>query len=190
MNPGPRDAVPSVVQVGPTGILSVSGTNASALPAGRATTFEQSGFGDAGDLVTAKGRAVLAAAVRLESNGGDQATMGAVAAPARTWVVPAAVAPIGGTQELALFNPGSATVRVTIQPFGNAGPSGAETAVTVPAGRTVTVSLSALFGTQPLSSVVTATDGAIVVGTASLTPDGKGFAATTGVPVEEEVRGG
>jgi hypothetical protein len=189
-NPGPRDAVPSVVQIGPTGVRSVSGTSAGALPAGRATTFEQSGFEDAGDLVTAKGRAVLAAAVRLESNGGDQATVGATAAPSRAWVVPAIVAPTGGTQELALFNPGSATVQVTIQPFGDAGPAGAETSVTVPAGRTVTVSLSALFGTQPLSSVVTATDGAIVVGTASFTPDGKGFAATSGVPVEEEVRRG
>ena len=69
VNPGRRDAVPSVVQVGPTGVRSVSGISAGALPAGRATTFEQSGIEDAGDLVTTKGRAALAAALRLESSG-------------------------------------------------------------------------------------------------------------------------
>ena len=67
--------------------------------------------------------------------------MGAIAAPSRSWVVPAAVAPTGGAQELAVFNPGAAPVRVTIQPFGNAGPAGAETVVSVPAGRTVTLKI-------------------------------------------------
>jgi hypothetical protein len=93
--------------------------------------------------------------------------------------------PAGGTEELALLNPGHAPVRVTISPFDESGPAGAKSTVTVPAGRTVTVSLS-FFGSGPLSATVTAADGTIVVGIASQAADGSGFAATTGVPRDEQ----
>jgi hypothetical protein len=181
-NVGPRDAVPSVIQMGPGGQRSVSGTVAGPIPAGRAVTFQQDGFDDASDVVSAKGRARLAAALRVESAGSDQATVGAVLAPAAEWVVPAAVPASGGTQELALLNPGHATVTVTIELFGEAGAAGGETTVSVPAGRTVTVEMTGAFSSGPVSADVLATGGTIVVGTASFTPDGNGFAATTGVP--------
>jgi hypothetical protein len=95
------------------------------------------------------------------------------------------VPPSGGTEELALLNPGRNPVQVRIEPFGEAGPVGSPTTVTVPAGRTLTFSL-AIFGTGPFSATVTAADGTIVVGIASTTTDTTGFAATTGVPRDEE----
>jgi hypothetical protein len=172
------------VQFGPDGARSVTGVSAGALPAERAETIEESGFDDAGTLVTAKdGR--LAAALRLESTGSDQATIGAVGTAAPTWVVPAALPPSGGTEELALFNPTRKPVKVTVEPFGDAGSAGSPTTVTIQAGRTLTFSLS-IFGSEPLSAILTAADGTFVVGIASTTEDGSGFAATTGVPRDEE----
>jgi hypothetical protein len=76
-------------------------------------------------------------------------------------------------------------VEVDVEPFGEARTVGSPTTVTVPAGRTLTFSLS-IFGTEPLSATLTAADGTIVVGIASTTTDGSGFAATTGVPRDEE----
>jgi hypothetical protein len=185
-NVGPADAVPAVLQLGPGGTRSVAGTTTGPIPPGRAATFEQSGFDDASDVVAARGGALLAAALRLESGGTDQATMGSVIAPALEWVVPAAVPATGGTQELAVLNPGRTTVQVTVQLFGEAGPASGETVVTVPAGRTVTVEMTGTFSSEPLSADVIAKGGAIVVGTVSSTPDGNGFGATTGVPRPEE----
>ena len=148
-NVGSSDVVPAVLQLGPGGSRSVSGIAAGPIPPGRAATFEQSGFDDASDVVAAKGRALLAAALRLDGGGTDQATIGAVTEPAARWVVPAAVPATGGTQELALLNPGRTSVQVTVQLFGEAGPAAGETTVTVPAGRTVTVEMTGTFTPNP-----------------------------------------
>jgi hypothetical protein len=183
-NVGSQDAVPAILQAGSADARSVSGTAGAAMPRDRAATFEESGFDGASTVVSAKG-AVLSAGLRLESSGTDQATVGA-AAPAASWVVPAALPPSGGTQQLALFNPGRRAVHVTVRLFGDSGPASGDTAVTVPPGRTVTLEMTGTFGTEPLSASVTAGDGTIVVGTVSSTPDGHGFGATTGVPASEQ----
>jgi hypothetical protein len=183
-NVGGHDATAAVLQVGPNGSRSVSGVGTGPLSAERAETVSESGFADAGSVVTAK-EAQLSAALRLESTGSDQATISAVAEPAAEWIVPAALPPSGGTEELALLNPGRKPVDVEIEPFGQSGPVGSPTTVTVPAGRTLTFSLS-IFGTEPLSSRITASGGTIVVGLASTTTGGSGFAATAGVPRNEE----
>ena len=154
------------------------------LSAGRAETVNESGYDDAGSVVTAK-EAQLSAALRLESTGSDQATVGAVTEPAAEWIVPAALPPSGGTEELVLLNPGRKPVDVEVEPFGQSGPVGSPTTVTVPPGRTLTFSLST-FGTEPLSARITATEGTIVVGISSTTQAGSGFAATTGVPRNQE----
>jgi hypothetical protein len=183
-NVGGRDATAAVVQYGPSGSRSISGVGTAPLPAGRAETVQESGLDDAGTFVTAKDGG-LSAALRLESSGSDQATIGAVTEPAGEWVVPAALSPAGGTEELALLNPGRKPVDVEVEPFGQSGPVGSPTTVTVPAGRTLTFSLS-IFGTEPLSARIEASGGTIVVGIASTTQGGSGFAATTGVPRDEE----
>ncbi len=183
-NVGGRDATADVLQLGPNGARSVSGVGTGPLSAGRAETVTESGFDDAGTVVTAK-EAQLSAALRLESTGSDQATIGAVTEPAPEWIVPAALPPSGGTEELVLLNPGRKPVDVEVEPFGQSGPVGSPTTVTVPAGRTLMFSLS-IFGTEPLSARITATQGAIVVGISSTTQAGSGFAATTGVPRNQE----
>jgi hypothetical protein len=182
-NVGERDATPSVVQFGLDGTRSISGLGAGALPTQRAETIQESGFDDAGTLVRAKD-AELAAALRLESTGSDQATIGS-ASPAAEWVVPDALPPTGGAQYIALLNTGSRPVRAMVQLFGDTGSLGSATTVSVPAGRTVTYPVTT-YGTEPLSATVTAVDGTIVVGVASGAADGTGFAATTGVPRNEE----
>src|SRR5262249_42866784 len=182
-NVGGSNATASVLQLGPEGSRSVSGVGTGPLSAGRAETVDASGFDDAGTLVTARG-ASLSAALRLESTRNDPATTGP-AAPGAAWVVPAALPPSGGSEELALMNPGRTPVDVAVEPFGDGGPVGSPTTVTVQAGRTVTFSLS-IFGILPVSTKVTASDGTIGVGIASTTQDGSGFAATTGVPRNEE----
>jgi hypothetical protein len=180
-NVGSAEAVPSVLQLGPSGARSVSGSVAGPIPPGRAATYEQSGFDDASTVVSAKGGALLGASLRLESDGNDQATVGAVTLSAPAWVVAA-----GGSQQLVLLNPGHAPVHVTVQLFGEAGPASGETAVTVPAGRTLTLEMSGTFSSKPLSAAVVTKDGTIVVGTVSFTSNGNGFGATTGVPMSEQ----
>jgi hypothetical protein len=182
-NVGGSNATPSVLQLGPDGSRSIGGVG-TALEPNRAQTIQASGFDDAGTLVAAKG-AHLSAAMRLESTGNDQATIGAVAEPAAEWIVPGALPPSGGSEELALMNPGRTPVRVSVEPFAESGPVGSPTTVTVEPGRTLTFSLS-IFGILPVASKVTASHGTIVVGIASTTQDGSGFAATTGVPRNEE----
>jgi hypothetical protein len=183
-NVGGSNATASVLQLGADGARSISGVGSGPLNAGRAETIDASGFDGAGTLVAAKG-AHLAAALRLEGTGNDQATIGAVSEPAPEWIVPAALPPSGGTQELALMNPGRTPVEVAVEPFGESGAVGSPTTVTVAAGRTLTFSLS-IFGIVPVATKVTASGGTIVVGIASTTQDGSGFAATTGVPRSEE----
>jgi hypothetical protein len=73
-----------------------------------------------------------------------------------------------------------------VQLFGEAGPASGETAVTVPAGRTLTLEMSGTFSSEPLSAAVVAKDGTIVAGTVSSTSNGNGFGATTGVPMSEQ----
>jgi hypothetical protein len=183
-NVGGKDATASVLQLGPDGVRSVGGVGTGNVSADRAKTVVEPSFDDAGTVAAAKG-AQVSAALRLGSAGGDQATIGAVAAPEAEWIVPAALPPSGGTEELALLNPGRTPVAVQIEPFGETGPVGSPTTVTIPAARTLTFSLST-FGTQPLSVRIVATNGTIAVGVASTTQDGSGFAATTGVPRNEE----
>ena len=73
----------------------MSGGRGAALPAERAETIERVGLRRRRDPGGGQGRAQLAAAVRLESTGSDQATIGAVTVRPQEWIVPAALPPVG-----------------------------------------------------------------------------------------------
>ena len=106
--------------------------------------------------------------------------------PAARWVVPAAVPATGGTQELALLNPGRTSRQVTVAAVRRGRAGGRRDDRDGPRGPHRDGGDDRTFSSEALSAGLIAQGGTIVVGTVSSTPDGNGFGATTGVPWPEE----
>jgi hypothetical protein len=81
-----------------------------------------------------------------------------------------------------LQNPGHRGVRLSVRLFGRAGAVEAATlsAISLPAGRTVSVAIPSASG--PVSMVVEVQGGTVVAGTASY-PAGGGYAAMLALPM-------
>jgi len=185
-NPTTRDARVTVTQLGPTSRRTVSTAATTTVSAGRAMTVPLTGFPDGSIEVTSRGGVPVAAAVRLEGPTADEATVGAAGSPGLAWLVPATTPPSGGTETVVLVNPGTRATTAGLRLIGPNGVVAAPT-VSIPAGRTLLFPLSGLYGAQPVSVLVSSLRG-IVAGAVTTTPDGNGFAATTGVPIPEKGR--
>ena len=184
-NPGPKDARLTVTQLGPTSRRTVITAATATLPAQRAMTVPLTGFPDGSIEVATRGDVPVAAAVRLEGPETDEATVGAAGPPATGWLVPAATPPSGGQETLVLMNPGTkSATRVHLRLIGPGGVVGTPTTA-IPPGRTVLIPLSGLYGAQAVSVLVSSPI-AIVAGAVASTSSGKGFAATTGLPLPEK----
>jgi hypothetical protein len=186
MNPGPKDARFTVTQLGPTSRRTVVTSTTTTLPAERAMTVPLTGFPDGSVEVSTRGGVPVAAALRLEGPGADEATVGAAGPPAFGWLVPAATPPSGGQETLVLMNPGTKAANVGLRLIGASGVVVSPTR-SVPPGCVLLVPLSSLslYGSQPLSVLVSSRYG-IVAGAVTTTSDGTGFAAATGLPVPEK----
>ena len=185
-NPGSKDARVTVTQLGPTSRRTVVTAATTTLPAQRAMTVPLTGFPDGSVEVATRGDVPVAAAVRLEGPEADEATVGAAGPPALGWLVPAATPPSGGQETLVLMNPGTKATTVGLRLIGSSGVVGSPT-VSIPPGRALLFPMSSpsLYGQQPLSVLVSSLHG-VVAGAVTSTPSGKGFAATTGLPIPEK----
>jgi hypothetical protein len=142
-------------------------------------------------VVQSSNQVPVVAVRRTDGESGDSAILGGEADAARAWVVLPAVAPAGGNQLLLLQNAGRVDASVSLILIGRSGPidNPSTDSMVVPSGRLVTVDLSSVSAGSPVSVLVTASQGTIVAGCASYSLDGKGYAATLGVPVPSSLSG-
>jgi hypothetical protein len=86
-----------------------------------------------------------------------------------------------------LENPGQDQAMITLELIGPEGtiPAGVFQHLTVSPGRSLTVDLGRIVGDQPVSALLTATEGTVVAGAASNASDEGGYAATLGVPARQ-----
>ena len=84
---------------------------------------------------------------------------------------------------MVLENPGRVDALVSFTVIGARG-GAALGAVTVPAGRTVTIPLAPTVGKRAVSVLVTASEGTIVAASVSYSSGGKGYAATLALPMK------
>ena len=134
----------SGVQLG-TKLLS---SGAAPIGAGTAADTQQPGASTASyqiistgpssvDVSTDDGSPIVAA-LRAAGRSGDAAATGGAPAPAPAWVVTPTVTSRQAHPGIVVVDPGDAPVHVTLRilPPGGSGEPGAETTITVPAGRT------------------------------------------------------
>lgn len=129
----------------------------------------------------------VAVARRVAGAKGDVATVAGSTRTARAWLVPPTVAPVGGSSQLVVENPGEKSINVTITLIGGDGvvqaASPATGTVPIPAGRTVAIRLSPTGAGPPLTALVVSRDGTFVASAASYSLGGAGYAATLGIPL-------
>jgi hypothetical protein len=185
MNPSAAPADLLAVSEGPTAQRPVGGPGGISLAPGGVRTLEVEELPDAGVAVVATEGAAVAAAMRLTAKG-DLATIAGAARGSRSWLVLPTLPPSGGQSFLALENSGRDPARATIRLLGPNGPVAARLAsISVPAGRTVTVSIPTTIEETPLSAIVTVAGGTLVASGASYSRAGSGYAATLGIPMKE-----
>jgi len=193
--PGARDRDPSALAVLGTGRVEapfrarVQGaegqveviSEASALP-GKATTHGVPAQG-AGIVVQADGAEPFVAGRRLVAPG-DLAGVSGVPEGATGWVALPTTSPVGGAATLIVENPGDSVADVRIRLLTETGPAEAPEIgrLTLRPGGFRAVDLEAFVGTEPVSVVVGAETGTVVVGQASR--DDEGFAVALGVVLE------
>lgn len=138
---------------------------------------------DAGLVVAADGREPLLAGRRLEGSD-DLASVAAVPAGAPVWVALPASAPEGAEATLIVENPADEVAQVRISLLTESGPAEAPEIATVslPPGSLRTVDLASMLGEEPVSALVVAETGSVVVGQAAAGDDG--YAVALGVPLE------
>jgi hypothetical protein len=187
MNPGLTSADLLVIGEGPAGQRPVAGPGGISLGPGRVRTIGVDGLPDAGVAVEATEDGTVVAAMRLASEG-DLATIAGTARGSGSWLVLPTLPPTGGQSFLALENSGRDPATVTIRLLGPNGPVAATglESISVPSGRTVRMPIPTTFVEEvPLSAVVTAEGGTLVVSGASYSRGGSGYAATLGIPMRE-----
>jgi hypothetical protein len=161
----------------------VSGPVGLSVPAGGVATFQVDGLADSGLVVRSTDQVPVVLALRLTGSNGDLATLTGAPAPAGAWLVMATVPPSGGTEFVVLENPGRTDAVVTFTLIGG-GSAPPLAAVTVPAGRTIQVPLSAAVGKRSVSVEVHSEGGTIVAAGVSYSSGDTGYAATLGIPIK------
>lgn len=182
-NPGQDRAEVTVVSSGRTGQKLASGPNQISLAPGEVKTVPMEGLPGAAVLVQSDNGQSIISALRLTGAGGDEATVSGVAVPSRAWLALPALSPSGGRSILVLQNPGRTSDRIDVQLIGANGtvPAPRLRAVLIPPGRTISLVLPG--GGKPVSALVRATRGTVVVGTAANPGGGAAYAASLGVQI-------
>ncbi len=183
MNPRGRRSDLAVVAQGASTQELVGGPEGLSIPPAAVQTFPDGGVTDSGLVVQATNHQPVAVARRLAGPKGDQATITPVSRAYRRWLLLPTMPPDDGEARIVIENPGKKEVHGTILLIGPDGSVAAGDAgsFSVGAGRTVTIVLDKVDG--PVSAVVSAGGGTVVVGGASYSLDGSGYAATLGLPM-------
>jgi hypothetical protein len=140
-----------------------------------------------GVVVEVEPGAQVAAQRHVVGESGDPALIGGSLLSRSRWVVSPTLPPTGGRTTLVLENPGQDQAMITLELIGPEGtiPAGVFQHLTVSPGRSLTVDLGRIVGDQPVSALLTATEGTVVAGAASNASDEGGYAATLGVPARQ-----
>jgi hypothetical protein len=183
-NPGETRADLTVISSSRAGQRVVSGPDGLSLAGGAVRTVELEGLTGAA-VVQSDNRQPVGAVLRVAGPRGDQATVTGAAAPGRAWLVLPALTPKGGRSFLVLQNPGRSGARVSVQALGQGGvvPAPRLSAIGIPPGKTISVALSGALGARPVTLVVRAKTGTIVVGTVSYPANGAAYAAMLALPM-------
>ena len=161
----------------------VSGPEGLSVAGGGVGTFQIDGLPDAGAVVQSSNQTPFVSLLRLSGPNGDVANLTGASSSASVWLVMPSVPPSGGTQFVVLENPGRVDALVSFTVIGARG-GAALAAVTVPAGRTVTIALAPTVGKRAVSVLVRASEGTIVAASVSYSSGGKGYAATLALPMK------
>jgi hypothetical protein len=162
----------------------VSGPIGLSVQAGGVATFQVDGLADAGMVVRSTNQVPVVLALRLTGPNGDLATLSGAPAPASAWLVMATAPPNGGTEFVVLENPGRTDAVVTFKLIGG-GAAPPLAPVTLPAGRTIQVPLSAAVGKRSVCVEVHSEGGTIVASGLSYSSGDTGYAATLGIPIKD-----
>lgn len=153
----------------------------TAVPAGRADTFEVLAL-QSGLAVNTKGPAAFVAGRRLSlSTAGDQGATGGTTRTARHWIAPPALGPEGGQSFLIVQNVGAEAISAGVSlltPEGRTEPPELA-AIAVEPGLTLVLDLSEASGSRGVTAVVEADRGTLVVAQASVSS--AGYAVAVGV---------
>lgn len=186
LDPGDRLATVSLLAQTASTQQVVPGLEEVDLEPTTVRTFDVSELKNSGLTVQATNRVEVAAAARLTGET-DVATINGSARAYVRWLVLPPLPPEGGTAFLVLSNPRLTDAMVGIRLIGEEGPvaAGGPESVRVGAGRSVVIPFPEELGGVPVSALVEALDGAVVVATTGSLADGEGFAATQGQPIAE-----
>lgn len=185
LNPTDRRADLEIVAEGTASQEVLSGIGDVSLGPQTVRRFDLESTSGVGVVVRSTNDIPVVAARQTSGHAGDLATESGAFVVAARWLVMPAVPGSGGSSLLAVQNPGGEDVNVALRLIGKAGPVDAPAIdrLTVPAGRTAIVHLSAAIGRKPISVVVTASGGTVVAGSASYSLGGGAYSATIGEPI-------
>ncbi len=183
-NPGTGRADLSLVSQGPSAQQLVSGPNGASVPPQAAASIPVGGLANAALDVTTTNRQPVVAMLELTGPGGDRATLEGAPVAGAAWVVLPSLPPVLGRTYLVVENPGRVAAQVRLTTIGNGGAvaNGVPATITVPPGRTRSMSLPEPGGV-PISVLVQALRGSVVAGSASFSLNGFAYAAMLGTPM-------
>jgi hypothetical protein len=185
MQPQNRRADLTVLAQGPTGERVLT-DGPGGLPVGpqQVLAYDVQDPSAVGLVVEAASKGRVAAQRRVSGEGGDPALIGGSLLSRSRWLVLPSLPPEGGQTTIVVENPGRDTAEIHLQLFGSEGPvpAGIFERFTVSPGRSLTLDLGRIVGDEPVSGLLTATGGTIVVGQASYASNDAGYAATLGLP--------
>ena len=185
MNPAGRRSDFTVIAQSETRQQVLSGVDGLSLSRGEAIAFAVPDESATGLAVESTNKAPVAVQRRVVGTDGEPAIIGGAESTAPVWLLPSTLPPRGGRALLVVQNPGRESAEIALRLFGASGSLfGADRTFSVPAGRSLTIDLSAMTGQDPAAALVTASSGTIVVGGASYASDGGGFSATLAIPVD------
>jgi hypothetical protein len=186
LNAGAQRADLSVLSQGASGQQLVSGPNGLSVPAGIAQTFPVGGLANAGTVIQSTNKQPVALVLELTGPGGDAATLDGATEPAARWIVLPSLPPVPGRTFLVVQNAGRVRAQIRLTAIGPEGQvqKGVPASLSIAPGRTRQIALPEPTG-APISVMLEATSGAVVAGSASLSLNGFGYAATLGTPIAD-----
>ncbi len=171
----------TIIAQSPASQRVLSGVDGLSLSKGEAAAFPAPEDGADGIVIESTNKQPVAAERRLVGTDGEPALIGA-GSPATRWLVIPTLPPTGGEASIVVQNPAREPAEVELRLLGSSGSVfAANRTLTVSAGRVVRVDLTQMAGTEPVSALITATTGTVVVGGASYASNGSGYAATLGL---------